>query len=287
MASPQLENGFIKISNEVLDNIIKHPEIMRGALFPVIGVVWRKTWGWNKKEDAIAISQFVEATGYSKRTIIYALQELEAKNILIIKRGCHRLLKDINIISFNKDHESWVVQNSAPQVKNNRGSAKLRKKVVQNSAKKVKSFAHTKDIKYNTKNIIKQSLKLLDSNQKDMSGFNRKSDDYEEGVVDYDSGVISNPEEEAQIEARELNKKIRHNLSLVEDLRGLKFGVGKDMNFHVKIYRSMLNSGWSHQRLIEEFIELINSDFWKEKKKLGQYPGTNTLQAYLRNKQPS
>lgn len=158
MASPQIENGYTKIANEILDNIIRYPEIMRGALFPVICVVWRKTYGWNKKEDAISISQFVEMTGYSKRTIIYALQELEAKKVLIVKRGCKGLLKDTNIIQFNKHYKEWVVQNSAPQVKSNRGSAKLRKKVVQNSAKKVRGFAHTKET--TTKEITKETSEL-------------------------------------------------------------------------------------------------------------------------------
>jgi len=159
MASPQLENGYTKIANEIIDNIIRYPEIMRGALFPVICVVWRKTYGWNKKEDAISISQFVEMTGYSKRTIIYALQELEAKNVLKIKRECHSLLKETNIISFNKNYKDWVVQNSAPQVEKNRGSAKLRKKVVQNHAQKVESFAHTKETitKEITKDISEHS----------------------------------------------------------------------------------------------------------------------------------
>lgn len=121
---------------------------------------------------------------------------------------------------------------------------------------------------------------------KDM-GWNKYGDEHEEGVVDFDSGEMSNPEEEAQAEERELNKKIRHNLTLVEDIRGLAFGKGKDMNYHVKIYRSLLENGWSHKRLIEEFIEIINTDHWKEKRKVGQYPGMNTLQFHLRNQQPS
>jgi len=160
MASPQLENGYTKIANEILEAMCRNPEIMRGALFPVIGVVWRQTYGWNKKEDAISISQFVEKTGYSKRTIIYALQELEAKNILFINRKNSYKMKDTNVISFNKNYKTWVVQNSAPQVESNRGSAKLRKKVVQNSVKNVRGFAHTKETttKEITKDISKETL---------------------------------------------------------------------------------------------------------------------------------
>ncbi|MBK7380482.1 MAG: hypothetical protein IPJ03_16125 [Ignavibacteriales bacterium] len=69
--------------------------------------------------------------------------------------------KEINTYSFNKNYETWVVQNSAPQVKRNRilakissaklremgnGSAKLIGLVVQNSENNLKSFAHTKTL---------------------------------------------------------------------------------------------------------------------------------------------
>jgi phage replication O-like protein O len=60
MASPQLENGYTKIANELLDVLMRHPEVMKGSLFQVIAVVWRKTYGWDKKEDSISISQFVD-----------------------------------------------------------------------------------------------------------------------------------------------------------------------------------------------------------------------------------
>lgn len=166
MASPQLENGYTKIANELLEAFCRNPKILRGALFPVIAVVLRQTYGWNKKQDAISISQFVEKTGYSKRTIIYALQELEAKNVLIIKRGTSQKTKDANIISINKDYKTWVVQNSALPVKKNRGSAKLRKKVVQNSVKNVQSFAHTKET--NTKEKTKDTCEVISSTIKTM-----------------------------------------------------------------------------------------------------------------------
>ncbi len=88
------------------------------------------------------------------------MQNLEAKKILLISRH-----KEINVIRFNKYSETWLVQNSAPQVKINRNraklaSAKLRSDVknqssgakltpelVQNSVKNSNSFAHTKETK--------------------------------------------------------------------------------------------------------------------------------------------
>ncbi|MBK7381673.1 MAG: replication protein [Ignavibacteriales bacterium] len=166
MASPQVENGYIKISNEIMEALSKTK--FRGSTRNMLDCIFRKTYGFNKKEDKISLSQFVEMTNLSKRTVIYGLQELEAMNIILVKRQSNDGLKEINTYSFNKNYETWVVQNSAPQVKRNRilakissaklremgnGSAKLGGLVVQNSENNLKSFAHTKDT--NTKDNTK------------------------------------------------------------------------------------------------------------------------------------
>ena len=137
MASPQLENGFTKISNEILEALSRTELI--GSHFCLILAILRKTYGFNKKEDRLSISQLVELLSVSRRTIIYNLQDLEAKKIILVKRVKKGAKNEVNIISFNKDHESWQTQNSSPQVEKNRGSAKLRKQlkqgVVQNFSK--------------------------------------------------------------------------------------------------------------------------------------------------------
>lgn len=129
-------SGFTKIPNRLIDKCITCDcfGYSNGQIF---WAVCRKTFGWNKIEDAISISQFVEMTGLSRRSVIYALQDLEAKKILIIKRFDHQ----INKISLNQEYDLWEVQNLAPQTQKNRAkailsSAKLRqikKELVQNS----------------------------------------------------------------------------------------------------------------------------------------------------------
>lgn len=128
-------------------------------------------------------------------------------------------------------------------------------------------------------------------NQKDMSFKNqqkyKEDGHWEEPAIDADTGEeILDEIEVEKAELRELNEKIRHNLKLVEPARGIPFGKGKDMNYHVKIYREMLDAGWSHGGIFDEFIALINSDHWKKQRKLGYYPGMNTVQFTCRNKKP-
>ena len=154
VANPQKENGYVPIANEIAEALAR-VNLPSGEQ-QVLWVVLRKTYGFNKKADNIAFSQFVEMTGLSRRAVIYALQNLEAKRIVLISKSRNALLNNPNSYRFNKDYETWVVQNSAPSVEKNRkqakvssaklrSSAKLGKKVVQNSVKKVNSFAPTKD----------------------------------------------------------------------------------------------------------------------------------------------
>ena len=114
MANPQCENGFIRIANELFDALMRYSpgRTEHQVLFAII----RLTYGWNKKEGKISISRLQKLTGKSRRMIIYALKNLESKNMVTIKRSrsCSPQkggsMNDINVISFQKNYEKWVVQ---------------------------------------------------------------------------------------------------------------------------------------------------------------------------------
>jgi len=114
VANPQCENGFIRIANELFDALMRYSpgRTEHQVLFAII----RLTYGWNKKEGKISISRLQKLTGKSRRMIIYALKNLESKNMVTIKRSrsCSPQkggsMNDINVISFQKNYEKWVVQ---------------------------------------------------------------------------------------------------------------------------------------------------------------------------------
>lgn len=112
MANPQCEDGYVQIANEIFDALCRSP--VGGSDRQVLDAIIRKTYGYRKKEDAISISQLMQLTNLSKRTVIYALKNLEAKNMVAVKRYCHNGTKGTNIISFQKDHTKWMVQGKAP-----------------------------------------------------------------------------------------------------------------------------------------------------------------------------
>ena len=103
MANPQAENGHVDIANDVMDALvaIRIPgEQMQCLLFII-----RKTWGWKKTQDIIALSQFNKSTGISKSHTIRALKSLENRKIIVSNIG-NRLGKTYR---FNKNYEQWKV----------------------------------------------------------------------------------------------------------------------------------------------------------------------------------
>lgn len=102
MANPQKENGHLDIANEIA-------EVMaRTHLTPtehqILWVIFRKTYGWNKKNDEISLGQFVESTGISKPNICRALSKLITSKIIIRIDN-----KKYPTYCFQKDYHKWNV----------------------------------------------------------------------------------------------------------------------------------------------------------------------------------
>lgn len=103
MSSPQCEDGYTKIANELLDALcnIRIP----GEAMQVFLVIMRKTYGYNKKTDAIALSQFAFMTGLAKPHIIRAIDKLKAMNIIFAAKKGNELCVSYEI---NKDFSLWM-----------------------------------------------------------------------------------------------------------------------------------------------------------------------------------
>jgi len=146
IASPQKENGFIGIANDLYEELTKVP--LLGAELQVVLFVIRKTYGFNKIEDEISLTQFEKATCKSRPTIVKALKKLQLVNILqLVKTGDSK--KSSNIYKLNKDFDTWKLVNTSELVKQNGSTSKA------NASQLVKTGKHTKDnTKDNTKDIL-------------------------------------------------------------------------------------------------------------------------------------
>ena len=83
MSSPQKENGYVAIASELFDALARTH--LSGYQRQVLDVIIRKTYGYNKKEDSISLSQFVKLTGLKKQHICRAISDLLIRNIITKK----------------------------------------------------------------------------------------------------------------------------------------------------------------------------------------------------------
>lgn len=98
MASPQREDGFTGIANELLEQFSKPG--MNGSELRVVLFITRKTYGFQKKSDRISLSQFQLGTGMNRAQAVETIKSLVEKKIVIKAGGIYKL---------NKNYEEWVV----------------------------------------------------------------------------------------------------------------------------------------------------------------------------------
>ena len=103
MASPQLENGHIRIANDLFEHICSAR--LTGTEYAVLLALIRKTYGWGKKEDAVSCSQLQALTDIPHRiTVHQTLVRLEAAKLIA---GEHRPGKPTTY-RINKDYDLWL-----------------------------------------------------------------------------------------------------------------------------------------------------------------------------------
>ena len=102
MASPQKENGYTEISNEILESLAKIR--IPGEARQMLDVVIRKTYGFNKKHDSIATSQFVKLTGLPRYAIHRARIKLVKMNLITVTKKAD---SQILTYSYQKDYDKW------------------------------------------------------------------------------------------------------------------------------------------------------------------------------------
>lgn len=106
MANPQKENGYTALANELLEAFCRYQFPPKAALpMRLCLFIMRKTYGYQKKNDIISLTQFQEGTGEKNRTnIVYWLNYLVQGQILVKKK----ISKSENTYGINKDFDKWL-----------------------------------------------------------------------------------------------------------------------------------------------------------------------------------
>jgi phage replication O-like protein O len=102
--TPQLENGYTSLANEILDEILKLP--LSNYEFRIMFAVIRKTYGYHKKDDLIALSQLSKMTFIPISHCSRTVKKLKEKNILsVTQTGKSATLN----LAIQKDFSKWIL----------------------------------------------------------------------------------------------------------------------------------------------------------------------------------
>ena len=148
MASPQTKNGYTKIANEILDALcsIRIPGEARQCL----DVVLRKTYGFQKKIDAIPLSQFCTVTGLKKPNVCRSLRKLINMNIIVVEKDNANTTKYL----FNKDFETWTTLSKRITLSKKTTLSKRITNVIKKDNESLSKKIHSKE---NTKETTKET----------------------------------------------------------------------------------------------------------------------------------
>ena len=123
MVSPQLEDGHVRIANELYDAILRFPFSKR-ELKIVLAII-RKTYGFSKKEDQLSAGQIARITGIQRQNVVTVIGHLEAACVVSKRDGSHA-----NYLSINKNYQQWTSLKTRLVSKRDGGSLKMRLNLV-------------------------------------------------------------------------------------------------------------------------------------------------------------
>ncbi|SDX61769.1 replication protein [Salimicrobium album] len=106
MANPQVEEGYVKIANELLDEIPKYK--FNGTQFKLIMIVWRYTYGFNRKSHSLSLSFISKLAGIDKSSVKKQLNQLIDSNVLYVAKEA--TFNQPRAIGFNKNFEEWSIE---------------------------------------------------------------------------------------------------------------------------------------------------------------------------------
>lgn len=103
MINPQLEDGYTKIADEILENMARVK--LSPTQYRIIFVVWRYTYGFNRKCHYLSLSFLEKATGCDRRSLQREVKKMIDQRILVEQTT----EKQTRSLGFNKRFSEWGV----------------------------------------------------------------------------------------------------------------------------------------------------------------------------------
>lgn len=104
MASPQTENGYTAIANELLEAI--YMAKLNGTQYKIILCIIRYTYGFSRKSHGLSISFISKSTGVSKRYVSAEIQRLIDQNVISVLSK--HTDTSSRVLAINKNYKEWL-----------------------------------------------------------------------------------------------------------------------------------------------------------------------------------
>jgi len=101
MSIPKLEDGFVRIANELFEAILAGGFSQRELL--VLLTILRKTYGFQKAEDDMSASQIGDLCKLARTHVTTTLNQLAQRNVIAKRPGRYG-----TIVGIQKDHRKWI-----------------------------------------------------------------------------------------------------------------------------------------------------------------------------------
>lgn len=179
-------DNYTKFPNDLLEAIIGYK--LTAAQVKVMLYIIRKVNGWGKPSDAISITRIAKETGYARKTVVFAVSDLEKMGILEIERHGSGRMSEMRV----SDPKNWdkpvtsglhVTSTSLLHTGNRGVTSRLQGGVTSRLQEPVTSTLHTKDNKYTLKDTPQKkepSAPLFSGKMEELE----PGDEYLEGWVD-------------------------------------------------------------------------------------------------------
>ncbi len=157
---PQVNDGYVRINNEILENLLSiHFYHEASTQFVLMAI--RSTWGWNKKWDILEINQIRQYLDLDYNKMEECLIECENRNIILSSD----LGEGLKCLMFNKHYDTWVTDNIDTNLKINK--ADMSKEKIGTSKRKYAESVYLTDEQYHNllerfgENETKEAIETL------------------------------------------------------------------------------------------------------------------------------
>jgi phage replication O-like protein O len=103
MARPQIEDGYLKLSNELAEALARYR--LTGEQTSIIWCILRLTYGYSKKACPIQITTFAKMTGLRPPNVIRAIEKLKKMKVVLVEDDQNFIR--IKKYAIQKDYEAW------------------------------------------------------------------------------------------------------------------------------------------------------------------------------------